>query len=203
MKIIIVGGTGTIGQAIEKELSKRHRIVIVGHKSGELQVDIENKQSIENMYKTVGNFDAVIATTGQAPFVSLSKITTELYEIGLKNKLMGQVNLVLIGMKYINDAGSFTLTGGITNQDPIISGSPSAMVNGALEGFTKSVAIEMPRNIGINLISPTILTESMDKYGDSFRGFFPVPASQVALAYSKSVEGGAQTGQIYRVGYSI
>jgi len=125
-------------------------------------------------------------------------MTEKEYAVGLQSKLMGQVNLVLLGLKYVNDNSSFTLTSGILNRDPILYGSSAAMVNGALDGFVKGAALEMPRNIRINVVSPTVLTESMDQYGAYFRGFNPVQASKVALAYSKSVEG-RQTGQVYNV----
>ncbi len=72
------------------------------------------------------------------------------------------------------------------------------MVNGALEAFVGAAAIELPRGLRINIVSAGVLQEAMDAYGPYFRGFEPVPARRVALAYSKSVEG-AQTGQIYRV----
>lgn len=199
MKIIIVGGTGTIGKAIADELSPRHSIITVGHKSGDMQVDITDKPSIERLYQSVGKFDALIAATGHVHFAPLTEFTSEEYNIGLQSKLMGQVNLVLIGLKYINNGGSFTLTSGILSHDPIRMGSSASMVNGAIESFAKSAAIEMPNNTRINVVSPTVITESLDKYGPYFRGFQSVSANRVAVAYSKSVEGG-QTGQVYRVG---
>lgn len=199
MKIIVVGGTGIIGSAIAKELSPRHSLIIVGHTQGDIQVDITNKKSIEKMYQTVGNFDAVISATGMVHFGPLVEMTEDLYDLGLKSKLMGQVNLVLIGLRYINNSGSFTLTSGVLSDDPIYLGSSASMVNGAIESFAKAAAIEMPNGHRINIVSPTVLTESMDKYGPYFRGFESVSAARVALAYSKSVEG-LQTGQVYKVG---
>ncbi len=198
MKIIIIGGTGTIGQAIIQELSPRHEIISVANKHGDVRVDISDQKSIQALYKTIGKIDAVIACAGEVHFGPLAEMTSEQYHIGLRSKLMGQINLVLLGLPYLNDQGSFTLTSGILSHDPIRYGSSASMVNGALDGFVKSAALEMPRNIRINVVSPTILVESMEKYADYFRGFFPVPAAKVALAYSKSVEG-AQTGQIYHV----
>jgi NAD(P)-dependent dehydrogenase (short-subunit alcohol dehydrogenase family) len=112
---------------------------------------------------------------------------------------MGQVNLVTVGLIFLNLQGSFTLTSGILSHDPIRFGSSASMVNAAIDGFVKSAAIEMPRGIRINAVSPTVLQESMKQYGDYFSGFEPVPAATVALAYCKSVEG-AQTGQVYSVG---
>jgi len=198
MRILIVGGTGTIGQAVIHELSARHTLVVAARQNAEVLVDITNTESIETMYKKIGKIDAVISTTGNVHFGALTDMTENEFAIGLKNKLMGQVNLVLIGLKYIQPQGSFTLTSGILNRDPIRFGASAAMVNGGIDGFVKSAAIEMPNGIRINAISPTVVAESMQEYADYFRGFSPVPASHVALAYSKSVEG-LQTGQVYFV----
>ncbi len=197
MKIIIIGGAGTIGQAIRKELATRHEVIVAGTKHGDIKVDMTDKQSIIQMYQTVGKLDAVIAAAGKVHFAALQEMSAENYHIGLNDKLMGQVNLVLQGLAYIQDNGSFTLTSGILSQDPIRYGSSASMVGGALESFVKAAAIELPRGIRINVVSPTVLTESLDQYGEYFHGFVPVSAAKVALAYSKSVEG-AQTGQTYR-----
>lgn len=199
MKIIVVGGTGLIGSAVIKELSQRHEIVSVGHKGGDAQVDILDNHAIENLYKKIGKFDALIATTGKVVFAELEQLTDEKFRVGLNDKLMGQVNLVMMGSHYINDKGSFTLTSGILSHDPIRYGVSASMVNGALESFVKAAAIELPRNIRINCVSPTVIAEAMKDYGPYFRGYVPVSAAQAAIAYSKSVEG-LQTGQIYKVG---
>lgn len=197
MKIIIVGGTGTLGKAIVKELSERHE-VIVAARHGDVKLDIANPDSIEAMYQSIGKFDALVSATGSVHFGALTEMTADQFQIGLQSKLMGQVNLVLRGLRYINDSGSFTLTSGILSHDPIRYGVSASMVNGGLDSFVKAAAIEMPRGIRINIVSPTVLTESMGVYGDYFRGFEPVPAALAAKAFSKSVEG-AQTGQVYSV----
>lgn len=200
MKIIIVGATGTIGQAIVNELKSRHEIIAVGLNHGDFQVNIEDAIAIENLYKKIGRFDALISVAGSVHFADFSEMDAEKYQIGLRNKLMGQVNLVLIGKNYINHHGSFTLTSGVVNVDPIAKGSSAAMVNGALDAFVGAAAIEMPRGIRINAVSPTVIAEAMEIYADYFRGFKPVAAKDVALAYIKSIEG-LQTGKVFRVGY--
>jgi len=198
MKIVVIGATGTIGRAVVDELKPRHDVILVGHSSGDLQVDIANENSVAAMYEKVKNIDAVILTTGKVHFGELMEMGQNEFELGLKNKLMGQVNVVMAGINHLNDNGSFTLTSGILNRDPIRFGSSAAMVNGALDGFVKSAALEMPRGLRINCVSPTVIEEAMDNYGPYFRGFEPVPAAKAALAYSKSAEG-LQTGQIYHV----
>ncbi|QEY51371.1 short chain dehydrogenase [Legionella longbeachae] len=198
MRILVIGGTGTLGQAVVKELSSRHEVVIAARQDGDVFVDITKLHSIENMYKTLGRLDSVILTTGTVHFGALDEMTESQYCIGLNNKLMGQVNTVLLGLPYVNNGGSFTLTSGILNRDPIRYGSSAAMVNGALDGFVKGAAIEMSRGLRINVVSPTVLEESMTDYADYFHGFMPVSAARAARAYSKSVEGN-QTGQLYCV----
>lgn len=198
MKIIVVGGTGTIGKAVVNELAQRHTVIVAGFTHGDVKVNIKDIQSVEKMYASVGQFDAVVSTVGKVHFGSLTDMTTEDYFVGLQDKLMGQINLVIAGMSKIQDGGSFTLTSGILSSDPIRFGASASMVNGAIDAYCKAAAIEMPRQIRINAVSPTVISESMGEYGDYFHGFEPVPASRAALAYSKSVEG-AQTGQVYQV----
>ncbi|WP_223070369.1 short chain dehydrogenase [Paenibacillus caui] len=198
MKVIIFGASGTIGQAVAKELGKNHEIIRAGRNGLDVVVDITSVDSIKNMYKQVGKVDAVISATGGAHFGPISELTPKLNEIGIESKLKGQINLVLLGMDYVNDGGSFTLTTGILMDDPIPQGASAAMANGGVKAFVKSAAIEMPRGIRINSVSPNVLQESLDKYGEFFPGFEAVPASRVALAFKKSVEG-AQTGQNYEV----
>ena len=198
MKIILVGASGTIGQAIDRELRERHDIVRVGRNSGELQVNITDPASIRRLFEQTGPFDALISAAGNAHFGALEELSAKEFAVGLDDKLMGQVNLLLIGREYANDGASFTLTSGVLSEDPIRYGAAVSTVNAALDGFVRAAAIELPRGLRINGVSPTILEESLPAYGPYFRGFKAVPAATVALAYAKSAEG-RQTGQVYRV----
>ena len=198
MKIILVGAGGTIGQAIDRELRERHDIVRVGRNSGELQVNIADPASIRRLFEQTGPFDALISAAGNAHFGALEDLSAKEFAVGLDDKLMGQINLVLIGREFANDSASFTLTSGVLSEDPIRYGAAVSTVNAALDGFVRAAAIELPRGLRINGVSPTILEESLPAYGPYFRGFKAVPAATVALAYAKSAEG-RQTGQVYRV----
>ncbi|MBX9757024.1 MAG: short chain dehydrogenase [Pseudomonadaceae bacterium] len=197
MKVILIGASGTLGKAIDLQLQERHDILRVGHSSGELQVDITDPASIRRLFEQTGTFDALISATGKLHFGELAEMTAEHYAVGLQDKLMGQVNLVLIGREFANDGASFTLTSGVLSDDPIRYGSSASMVNAAIDGFVRGAAIELPRGLRINSVSPTVVEESLPSYGPYFRGFKPVPAAVAALAFAKSVEG-AQTGQVYR-----
>ncbi|AOE64288.1 short chain dehydrogenase [Pseudomonas corrugata] len=199
MKILLIGANGTIGSAIASELAPRHDIIRIGRNSGELHVDISDSASIRALFEKTGRFDALICAAGSVTFAPLGDMTEESFALGLKDKLMGQVNLLLIGREFANDGASFTFTTGVLSHDPIKSGASAALVNGALDSFVRAAAIELPRGLRVNSVSPNVLLESMDKYAPYFRGYKPVPAADVALAYAKSVEG-LQTGQTFHVG---
>ena len=156
MKIIVVGATGLIGREVAKALSAKHEVIKVGHKNGDIRVDITSSGSIEEMYKKVGAFDAVVSTAGGAAFGEFEKLTDDNFAYSLKDKLMGQVNLVRFGVKHIKDNGSFTLTSGVLAHDPIPGSAAISLVNAGLEGFTRAAAIEMKRGVRVNVVSPPL-----------------------------------------------
>ena len=199
MKIIVVGGTGTIGKAVVKTLQKNHE-VIVASPSSTISVDISSTESIRKMYQNVGEFDTLVSTLGKVSFKPLNEFTLEDFNLGLQNKLMGQVQLVTEGLKYIRPNGSFTLTSGIINEEPILGGTSASMVNSAIEGFVKAASLELQNNIRLNVVSPTVVTEALHVYADFFKGFESVTADTVAKAFVKSIEG-IHNGKIYKVGF--
>jgi NAD(P)-dependent dehydrogenase (short-subunit alcohol dehydrogenase family) len=195
MRILVVGGEGTVGKAAISGFSKGHEIVKAGRKSGDVQVDVNDEKSVAAMYAKVGKVDAVVACTGHSYFGPVLGMTPTQFLDGLKDKVMGQVNLVLLGLAHVNDGGSFTLTSGILSRDPVRQGSNAAACDGALDAFVISAAIEMPRGIRINAVSPGLLADAAQKYDGYFPGHNAVSNQRVSLAFAKSVEG-AVTGQI-------
>ena len=197
MKIIIIGASGTIGKHVVKALENGNEIIKVGSKSGDYQVDISDNRSIKELLEKVGSFDALISTAGDAHFGLLKDMTDAEFRIGLDSKLMGQINLVLIGQHYINPKGSFTLTSGSLSEDPIVLGASVSAINGALDSFVRAAAIELGNGVRINAIGPDVVEESPG-YFPYFPGHIPVTMHRVAQAYVKSVLG-AQSGQTYKV----
>ena len=199
MKILIVGASGTLGQAVAAELGARHDIVRAGRSSGDVRVDMRDAASVAAMYRDVGELDAVVCTAGKVPFAPLADLSEAKYLEGLQDKLLGQVRLALIGQHHLNEGGSITLTGGIVADEPIRGGSNATTVNAALQGFVRAAACELRGGRRINVVSPTVLTESAAQYGAFFPGFESVSAARAALAYRRSVAG-IQSGRTYRVG---
>ncbi len=195
MKIIIVGAAGAVGKTAVDALSGRHEIIRVGRTSGDVQMDIEDIDSIRAMYQKVGNVDAVVSAVGHVHFGAVHEMTSEQFMKGINHKVLPQVNLVLEGFDYVHDDGSFTLTSGVLNRDPIRGGSCAAATNGALDSFVLAAAVDMPRGIRINAVSPEVLESCRKKYEGILPGHVHVSDEAVGLAYSKAVEG-CLSGQV-------
>jgi NAD(P)-dependent dehydrogenase (short-subunit alcohol dehydrogenase family) len=195
MKIIVIGAEGDIGRTVCAELGGRHDIIKTGRNSGDVRVDIADRGSIEAMFRKVGKVGAVVTAVGSVHFAALEDFTEAQFMLGLTNKVMGQINVVLAGLGHVEDGGSFTLTSGVLDRDPIRMGTGAATANGALGGFVVGAAVEMPRGLRVNVVSPGLLEASVERYGTWFPGHVPVPSKRVGLAYAKSVEG-ALTGKV-------
>lgn len=196
MKIIIVGATGTMGKYLSNAFEKEHEIIRVGSNSGDFQVDITSVESIENLFKQAGSFDALLSTAGPTHVGPWKKMTDKEFRKGVDGKMMGQINLVLIGQHYINPKGSFTLiTGGLT-YEPQLNFANASAANGAVEGFVRAAAIELENGIRINAVSPTVIEDS-PQYFPYFPGEIPVTMKQLEYGFRKSVFG-ANTGQIIK-----
>ena len=194
MRILVIGA-GHVGGAAIKALQARDNEVIAASRSAKQAVDATDPTSIEALFAAVGPVDAVVTAIGSAPFKPLADLSREDYAAGYAGKVQTQLDVVRIGIPYVADGGSFTLTTGVLAREPIRTGAASSLANGALEAFVMAAAVELPRGIRINAVSPTVLVEA-PSYHPSFPGFTQVSAAAVGQAYVKAVEG-VQTGQVY------
>lgn len=197
MKVLVIGASGLIGKGVADELAKKHE-VIRASRSGDVQVDVNDPNSISEMFKKVGKLDAIAFAAGKVPFKPLNELTRDDFVTGLTDKAIGQIDLVLKGTDYLTDNGSFTLMSGVLAREAIVTGAVAASANGAIESFVISAAVELPRGIRINTISPNVLVEAPG-YHDYFPGFEQVTLADVVRLYVKSIEG-KHTGQIYKLG---
>ena len=198
MRIIVVGGNGTIGKDVVDTLKVDHEVIIAGRSSGEIKVDISDSTSIESMYKFSGKVDAVVCVAGEAKWATMKEMSEEDYYVGVRSKLMGQVNLVRLGISYVNPGGSFTLTSGILADDPVLMTTSAAMVNGALHSFIKAASLELDLDRRINVVSAGLVEKSEEKYRTFFPGHNAVPMKRVVNGYLKSILGHIN-GQVIRI----
>ena len=188
MKIILIGASGTIGKRIHDTFAKKHDVIRASRSGADVTVDITEPTSIEKMYQTVSGIDAVICAAGPAKFAPFAEMTEEDFYIGIRGKMMGQVNLVRIGQKYVNENGSFTLTTGILADDPIVGSAAVSLVNGAVNSFVLAAAQELSRGQRVNVVCPTVVEDSAEAYADFFPGFDPASMERVVNGYIRSVE---------------
>ena len=193
MRILIIGATGTIGQAVVAALENQHELILASRQEAHEKVDISDPQSIRALYNRVGKLDAVVVAAGAAAFRPLAELTDEDFALSVRSKLMGQVNVVRYGFDSVNDGGSFTITSGTLANEPMRNGSAASLVNGALNSFTRAAAHEAPRGIRVNAVAPPWITETLLAYKMDPEG--GMPAVDVGRAYAAAVEG-IQTGQI-------
>ena len=199
MKILLVGARGTVGRGVAAELGRRHEVIAAGRSGADVTLDLADAASLRAALAPLGPLDAIVSAAGQVGWAPLLDLTPEQWAYSVANKLMGQVQLALVGQSFLRDGGSITLTSGVLVDQPVPYGAAASLANGGIEAFVRAAAIELPRGLRINAVSPGVLQESMDDLGPFFRGFEPVPAARVALGYARSVEG-AETGRVFAVG---
>jgi NAD(P)-dependent dehydrogenase (short-subunit alcohol dehydrogenase family) len=197
MKILVIGATGTIGKEVVKALEQsNHEVISAGYKNGDVTVDLGSKDSIGTMFQQVGQVDAVISTAGVAGFAALEKLSDADFELALSNKLMGQVNLVRLGIAHVSKGGSITLTSGMLAHNPIPGSVAVSMVNGGLESFVKAAALELGNKVLVNVVSPIFVKETMEMMGmDSAQG---LSATDTAKGYVAAIRTD-QSGQVFDV----
>ena len=184
-----------MGRAIVETMQQRgHRVVTVGRQRGDVRCDISDETQLPRLWQQVGTVDAVVCAAGDVRFAPLRALSSQDFMAAWQQKALAQINLVRTGVEHVAESGSFTLVSGILSRDPVQDGVAAATVNGAVEAFVRAAAIEIaPRRI--NVVSPSVLTESVPAFDAVFSGFPPIDAADVARQFVKCVEGKA-TGQV-------
>ena len=201
MKILVIGGTGTIGKRIVEHFSKKHKVLVAGRSSKDYKIDIADSRTIKQLFKKIkkeGKLDAIICAAGEAKWAPFKDLSETDFHIGLRSKLMGQVNVVRYGRKCLKKKGSITLTTGVLADDPGYQTTSAAMVNGGIHSFVQAVAIEMKKQQRVNVVSSGAIMDSWDKYESYFPGHRPIPMDIMMHGYIRSVEGRV-TGEVIRI----
>lgn len=198
MKILVIGGTGTIGKKIVSHFLTGNEVIVAGRTAKDYKVDIADSKTIKKLFKKTGKVDAIICAAGEAKWAPFEELTEDDFHIGLRSKLMGQVNVVRIGQKYLKKNGSITLTTGILADDPVYKTASAAMVNGAIHSFVQAVALEMKRGIRVNVVSSGVVEDAYEKYESYFPGHPPISMDRMMMGYVRSVQGRG-TGQVIRI----
>ena len=198
MKVFIIGGHGTIGKVVADHLKQTHEVIIGGRSVGDVLIDISDTQSIKDALEKIGPLDAIVCIAGEARWAPFNELSEEDYYIGIRSKLMGQVNVVRIGKDYLNPKGSITLSTGILADDPVVMTTSAAMVNGAIHSFVQAVDLEMENDIRVNVVSLGLVEDAYEKYKDYFPGHYPISMRKAIFGYVKCIEGNSR-GNIVKI----
>lgn len=198
MKILVIGGKGTIGKKIVAHFLPGNEVLVAGRTAKKYKVDIADSKSIKKLFKKTGKLDAIICAAGEAKWAPFKELSEKDYHIGLRSKLMGQVNVVRIGCKHLTRNGSITLTTGILADDPVYQTASAAMVNGGIHSFVQAAALEMRKGIRVNVVSSGVVQDAYKKYEAYFPGHPPIPMDRMVMGYVRSVKGRVN-GEIIRI----
>lgn len=196
-KIVVIGSTGLIGTQVVNLLSqdeRAHRYEVMGatHQTTP-GLDLDDPRSITAFFELVAGVDHVVVTAGNARFADFDSLDAEAFEVGLRNKLMGQVHVAMAALRVLPPGGSVTLTSGQLARTPIPNSAPVALVNGGIDSFVRAIALDAPQGRRINAVSPGWIKETMVRMGlDPASG---TSARDVARLYVQAVEGNAH-GQV-------
>lgn len=199
MRIVVVGGTGTIGRHLVPALRSRgHDVTIAGRTSGDVHVDLAVPATIDALYRQVGAVDGVVSIAAHGELDDFPTLTSDALAQNMRAKFFGQAALVLTGQHHCADGASFTLTSGIFADHawPHVTGG--GVISGALHSFVLSAAVELPRGMRINAVSPTLVADSADTFADHFPGMRPVPMAELVRHYLDCIDTGTDTGRIIR-----
>jgi len=200
MKVLLVGATGTIGQAIDELLQRQgHEVITVSRKSSP-SVNIRSKEGIVDLFKNIGVVDAVICAAGAASFGKVTDLSSDQWKLALDSKLMGQINLASEAFHHISKGGVVILTGGMTAYAPWPNSSTFAMVNAGLEGFVRGAGVDLGSTKRILVVHPPLISETAKAMGQN-PAKYP-SAEKVAETYVAALAGNETGKAIFCPGYS-
>jgi NAD(P)-dependent dehydrogenase (short-subunit alcohol dehydrogenase family) len=190
-RIVILGATGTIGSAVARLLASDGEIVRVGHTRGDMRLDARSPSDLETFFAGLGPYDHLVSLAGTGAAIGpVETLSHDDFAAGFLNKVAIQIDLVKAGLSTIRDGGSFTLSSGYLDKEPMPGYSAIAMCNGAVAAFVKAVALDMPRGVRINAVSPVFVVETLMAFGImDMTPYVTMSAADTALAYRAAVMG--------------
>ena len=185
-KIVVVGATGRLGREVVSGLTD-YEVIRAGRSGPDLIIDALDFESVSDVFASVGTFDGLISCIGGTPFKTFEELTMEDFALGLSKKCFSQLNLAKAAIPYLTENGSITLTSGIIGDEPILAGSCAAAANGALNTCVSTLAAEYAGKVRINIVSPSIIENSVEDYGMLFDGFEPTSKKRIVEAYRRTI----------------
>jgi NAD(P)-dependent dehydrogenase (short-subunit alcohol dehydrogenase family) len=138
-------------------------------------LDVTNEKAVVEFVNQLKGqkekWDGLVYTiAGRAPHGSIVGLNTMDTRGIMESKLWGAYHCIkhILSNELLTEGGAIVLTAGILNRRPGMNCLPLAMVNGALEGMTRALALELGPTLRVNCLSPgfcdTERFDHMDPY---------------------------------------
>ena len=206
-KIIIIGGSGSIGSSIAKEVKSQglephligRNITSLKSVSAELNclydiVDVTNTTKLKECLTSYSdNVYGLVYCVGSINLKSINLVNEDDYIESFKINTVGAA----LSIKYLKDVlkknnGSILLFSSIAAQQGFVNHSIVSSSKGAIEGLTLSLAAELSPHIRVNCIAPSLTESNMtkkiisnEKIKQAIENMHPIPKLGIPDDYSK------------------
>lgn len=190
-RILVVGGTGTIGSAVVGELNVDHHVESVG-RSTDPALDLSDLETIDRLADRLAGgppFDGVVVCAGGGMPGRVDDLELPGALEAFRPKLLGQIAVAKAAPRFVRPGGAVVLTSGILERRPMPGMSHLSMINAALRAFALSASTE-GRSIRTCIVSPGLVRESPQAVLDFFSGMETVAAADLAKVYRRLLEDG-------------
>ena len=169
-RIVIIGGSSGIGLATAKMAAAEVATVVIGGRSEEklrqakgqmrgdvetFSVDVTDEVSVKTFFGKVGEFNHLTTPGSEAAMGPFLELDTMAARASFDSKFWGQYYAAKYGAPRMRQVGSITFFAGVWSQRPVLGSSVITAINSAIEGLSRSLAIELAP-IRVNSISPGI-----------------------------------------------
>jgi len=175
-RVIILGGSSGLGWATAKAAAAEGAgVVIVSGNASRIEtalkalpanssghaVDLSKEENIKAFFEKIGPFDHLVYTAGEnLNLQNIADTDVQKARDFFTLRFWGALAAVKYGAPLIRPGGSIGLTSGIASQRPGAGWSLASSICGAMEGFTRAMAIELAP-IRVNAVMPGVVESNL------------------------------------------
>ncbi len=168
-RVVLLGGTSGIGLATaQAALAAGASVVVVSSRSQRVAealavlgdraeghaVDLNDEAAVRGLFERLGPFDHLVYSAGESLQIGrLDDTGLDAVRRAFDVRVFGAIAAVKHGVPHLRPGGSVVLTGGVASQRPQKGWTVGASICGAMEAFTRALAVELAP-IRVNLVSP-------------------------------------------------
>ena len=198
--LVVVGGSSGIGLQISKDAHAFGcKVTIagrgaraaevaksIGSNVSALPIDLEDSASIQPAFAKGPPIDHLVITPIHRLVTSVKEFNAAEARRLAEVKLIGYVETVRAALPRLKPTSSIVLFGGLAKANPYLGSTMISIVNGAIVGMTRTMAVELAP-IRVNSISPGLVGDSPAWERAVKHGGSPVVDAMVAKAPARRV----------------